>query len=795
MPTLPSSILKLRSTVVTMVIITVACLVMLAAGTKVAVAQDPSDSQKTPYLDDWTHHHLVYSNAGSREDAVKHGRQEEWDRITHDPRYQLQQGKRSHGGRPVMAAPDEEWRRDRDRDRDHDRNNQSAGAIEKDWSTPLSTGPTAASASGSFSAAPTGGSLTITGGGNTLTLYESSRLAGYCGYDIFTGGYVGFFDPGTSASAAATNLAALINQGFCGSIVGVSAGSIGSQVTITATTTGTAGDSIALTTTSGFNFSPAWNGTDLTGGNPAVTVQPNALPAKWGASLTSTDCKSDFVVYPVGQPGSSTAANIVAYNNLYDGTGAGACAATGAQPPVYWAYNTGAGYTVTTSPIISQDGHEVVFVQSNGTSAQLVVLKWATGGSLAAPQSLTATGNISTCAAPCMTATAFSGGRDDTNSSPYYDYAGDDAVFVGDDHGDLQKFTGVLRGSSVTTQTPASLGGTTDMMASPVYDSTSGCVFVGDENGVLYSVNSGNGGTICSGAFAPYGHSTQLGVTGGGIYDAPLVDSTAHDVYVFVTDSSGSTGNCTAGRNCVSEFATNTITIGSTNANPTLSEALGTGAAGYNLYAGTFDNVYYSSTGSPSGSLYSVANTHTTGGASLYRVTIGSGSMTAVTAAVSGLNSTEYPWPSPLTEFCNNGTSACSVTGSTTSAGIDYIFFSVNRGTTSVTFPGGAKNTTCLNASGDGCIYSLNVSNPASITMSNNGALNVTDAASPGCWATSGIVIDNSATGTAGAEQIYFVNLNGATAGGANGANPASSSCATGGAATINAVQAAQSAP
>ena len=53
-------------------------------------------------------------------------------------------------------------------------------------------------------------------------------------------------------------------------------------------------------------------------------------------------------------------------------------------------------------------------------------------------------------------------------------------------------------------------------------------------------------------------------------------------------------------------------------------------------------------------------------------------------------------------------------------------------------------------------------------------------------------MIDNSSL-AAGASQIYFVNLNGNTAGGPTGAT--SSNCTAGSAASMNAVQAAQSNP
>ena len=89
---------------------------------------------------------------------------------------------------------------------------------------------------------------------------------------------------------------------------------------------------------------------------------------------------------------------------------------------------------------------------------------------------------------------------------------------------------------------------------------------------------------------------------------------------------------------------------------------MGTGGAGYYLYAGQFDNVYYDSGNPANGSLYVVGNTGTAGGATLYQVAIAYSSLTGNENAIAtGLNSTVHPWPSPVTEFCNNGANPCSL--------------------------------------------------------------------------------------------------------------------------------------
>jgi hypothetical protein len=491
-----------------------------------------------------------------------------------------------------------------------------------------------------------------------------------------------------------------------------------------------------------------------------ATVQPNAYPAKWGASLTSASCSSDFVVYPTGMVGAgpnywglADAPSIVAYKNLYSGCGS-------TVPSLYWAsftygnstdYNGGTA-TISTSPIISLDGSQVAFVQSGSNGSSLAILKWTPYPSPVTPDFVAPSDYRDCTNLPCMAWLAQTGSyafANDTFSAPYYDFAYDDALYVGDDAGYLRKFTGIFYGTPALAPSPWPVQlSTTSKLTSPVYDPVSGLVFVGDTGGVLHAVTTS--GTVV-------GTSDSLG---DAIIDAPLVDSTAGMVYVFVaTDSKG--------KNAVFQFPTS-FTSGSGS-----SVELGTGGTGYYLYAGDFDNVYYSSStpGSPSGNLYVVGNTgDTKNGATLYQISISSNTMKSVTQVATGLTSTgTHPWPSPLTEFCNNGTSSCGTDGSSTTSGTDYLFFSVNEGAV-----GG-----CADSSGNGCVLSYNITMPSSPSLS--AAMNITNVGSPGCWATGGLVIDNSVpSGTlAGASQVYFINLNGVPTGGDAGLTNSSCGPAT----------------
>jgi hypothetical protein len=451
----------------------------------------------------------------------------------------------------------------------------------------------------------------------------------------------------------------------------------------------------------------------------AGEVLPNTYPAKFSFVTTSSSCTTDYVTYPTGTAGSGTAqATIIAYFNLYAGTGG----CSGTVPQVYWGYNTAYtsalvadGSKVTTSPTLSYDdnGAQVVFIQVNSTGvASLVILKWATSSTVVAMNTSStnvATTNYRACVAPCMTRITLNGSPNVTWSQPYYDYAYD-LLYVGDNAGKLHQFSGVFNGvpQETTTGFPVTLS-TVDL-AAPVYDPISTCVLVGDTNGVLYSVNSGNaGGSVCTGtAGALEGKSETLGNGGTGtegIFDAPLVDGNAGMAYAFVTDSAHISG-CAAATNCVYQYEISSLTT--SGVAPNGEEPLGTGAASDYLFSGFFDNVYFES-GPNAGHIYAVGNTGAKG-AVLYQIPInGSGAMTTPVSegTISSTTTGTYlGWGSPVAEFCNNGTSACASNGTATTSGTDYIFLSVYRGT----------NGGCTTTTSNGCVMSYNASEPANRT-------------------------------------------------------------------------------
>jgi hypothetical protein len=568
---------------------------------------------------------------------------------------------------------------------------------------------------------------------------------------------------------------------------------------------------------------------DWSEGLNAGTINPNTFPAKWSFSTSSASCANDFVIYPTGSAGSTSQASIIAYYNLYSG-----CTGAGTVPKVDWAYNTGG--TVSLSPVFSLDGSQVAFVQTSSSVASLVLLRFPLTppgtGTLGGPIAPTSASSASAyynsgagCTAPCMYTITLSG-TNDTWSSPYYD-SSTDSLYVGDAAGKLHKFNPVFNGipAEVTSSWPVQLvhssTNDTTQTASPVYDPSSGKVFVGTFGGYLYSVGSGNQSTT-SGTI--YGASSRLD-TAYGIRDAVLVDPNAQTVYAFVGyDSSSYSG--------VYQFSTG-FTSGYT---PKEVQLIASASGKTTLYqmSGAFDNEYYTASdpSSPSGYLYVCT---TSGPAQLYQIAISGNAMGTATseATITGSQSGSpvFGRCSPITEFLdssatttdstalNNTDSSDTITvaSGTGFSNNDYIqidseimkissggntnALTVARaqlGTTEATHSSGATvndihdyiflsvfggvESGCTNASTDGCIMSFSVTNPSAVALSGT-SLNV--AATQYLAPTGGLIIDNSVVSgiLAGTSQIYFLTT-----------DSSASSCTTAGSG-VCAVQASQASP
>ena len=217
----------------------------------------------------------------------------------------------------------------------------------------------------------------------------------------------------------------------------------------------------------------------------AGRLAPHMFPAKYSFDPAAPpDCNKDFVVFGLNTAGTAGQANLVAFKNLYvNAAGTGFCKGLTA-PTVLFAYNitTVAGGKITTSPVLSEDGTKIAFVESvAGASATFHVLTWSPGGTIAAAVAPTS-----------MTSLTYSLTSDDTASSPWVDYDPDTA-YVGSDNGFVYKITGVFRGTPTLVGAPWPVRAGTVHLTAPVLDSGRGMLMVGSSNGSLYQINTTTG--------------------------------------------------------------------------------------------------------------------------------------------------------------------------------------------------------------------------------------------------------------------------------------------------------------
>jgi len=568
--------------------------------------------------------------------------------------------------------------------------------------------------------------ITYGTGGNSIALATSSGGRITVSGATLSGGITAL-NTGTNfaldgiTTDAATNLAAAIVRNNTG--VGVTATSSGAVVTVTATTAGSAGNSITLAETLA-NFT--WSGATLSGGND-------------------------------GQP------TIIAFNELYSTQGSvgGLCSQNG--PSVMWSYNADPSGDTTgtdpTSPILSIDGTKVAFVETRTNAnggAILHILKWKSGeGTLAAPVSpdqVVASWGSCNAGNSCIVNITFHGAQPSSNSSPFYAYNAD-VLYVGDDSGVLHKFSPVFNGTpaEVTTGNWPITVHSGNVLSSPVFDSGSSNILVGDSGGqISYVKETGSVAGSCSSGSAPCLGTPSVALTGS-VVDGPVVDSSTQRAIWF--DGQDTTNH--------GEVVQTDTALGNEKILTGVGGSGGTPTS--NMHAGAFDHTYITSpSNNIAGFLYFIGKNH---GANrdhpcLWRVgfsttgvmnTTPDGSATACLDLV-GTSGEEA---SPVTELNNGAT--------------DRIFFSVGNNASAAGCGGGGAP--------GGCIMSLTLGGswpPAAVTnaVPTPQGPNITVVGGTVNQAgTSGIVVDN-VSGSAQASSIYFSYTgNSATGAQCNGVN------------------------
>jgi hypothetical protein len=368
--------------------------------------------------------------------------------------------------------------------------------------------------------------------------------------------------------------------------------------------------------------------------------------AKYSFSLTTATCSNvanpDYTVFSTRLQSSGTTASIVAFDNLYSG-----CGSFGSVPTTYWAYDTTAATvpgTIKTSPVISLDGSQISFVQTDGINhGTVVLLKWkANDGTLASPSApaLQSAANYAGCTAPCMTTFDLRTGSnvqtDDITSSVYYDYSGD-VAWVGDSAGLLHKFHPFFLGipAEIRASPWPKLVNAGTALSSPVYDQFSNSVFTGDGGGFVERTDATTGAATVSG-------QVEFGT---GLFSGPILDQTSGNVYVFA--SNDGTSNCASNPcSAVFQFST-TFGAGASGSEAQVGASSGTP---HPLYEGGFDSAYFSSPDA-TGSLYVCGNTGLN--PTLFRVPINGGVMAVAGTAISLSAPSSTSGCSPVTDVPN----------------------------------------------------------------------------------------------------------------------------------------------
>ena len=398
-------------------------------------------------------------------------------------------------------------------------------------------------------------------------------------------------------------------------------------------------------------------------------VAAEMYPAKWTFDPSAPpSCANDYVVFGLATAGAKAGqANLVALNDLYAGTG-GLCT-TG--PSVYFAYTitTVAGGKVVTSPVISEDGTKIAFVESLGTASIFHVLTFTPGQ-----------GGVTSAATPtAMTSLTYSTSNT-TTSSPWIDYS-DDVVFVADDSGVLYKITGVFKGTpTLVTSSPWPItvsAGT--RLSPPVFDRSRGFLLAGGRNGDLYEIETTSGAVA---AMIVGAH----GARGAGVVAPPIVDVTNNRTYAVSANDGTTAVLVQADTELFQPKAKARIGVGAT-----------TGTTLY-IYQPALSNDYYTSPSS--GAIYVCGTGTATGDTSPWAYSFGfTGRALLTTAAsknqlVTSAAATCTSW----NEFFNPNIGA---------SGTDFFFFGLTQG--------------CPGTGSTGCVASMTTTSATLTTEPVNG--------------------------------------------------------------------------
>ncbi|MBN8260748.1 MAG: PQQ-like beta-propeller repeat protein [Xanthomonadales bacterium] len=730
---------------------------------------------KIPVVRDWSSRSVIHRNPRTPEEFERTGRTAEMRARYRDPRYvasvmrridaeaasqpqALLAGNTRAGG--VATATN-----DRRRGHGTPGTKDGEGSVLRDWSNVLGGGASSLGGSGVPGVFPAKYNFDITATpscANDFVVYPTNAAgaasSGNAETQTFT--MTGNQNPSgtiTIGSAAPRQVVLTAANDNSGTNFDVAGNNAAEALSLANAANRWSGQTGIVATASGDSVIFAYN----TGGNPGGNVPITDNLTNFGSTATANGTGS------AGQP------TVIAFNQLYNTT----CNATRTNtnaPNVMWAYNTGTGYVVETSPVLSyeDDGKQVAFIQRNGNTLQLVLLKWAGGqgsaGAPATPGIIAANGAgyaaQRTNAGSVMYVMTLNGtsnvGSTPTYSSPFVDY-GDDVLWVGDGNGRLHKFTGVFKGTPtevVGGGFPATLEA--GLKLSPPV-SNNGQVYVGSSAGTgtvggkLYRVSATNGVVQATSAKLTRDDTP-------GVRESPIIDAATGQIYTFVYNDNTSvytdTGRCNAftgeidGCRAVIQFA-ESFANNNIGSRQFIGRGNGTSRV---LYAGAFDDAFYSSNNG-TGALYIVGGQpDNTFYATLWKIPIVNGVMGTPIQGQTFGNRDRYQEGSGAQNGTDNLQQLSPVTVVKNGSN-EYLFASISTYGDLDNLVGCGAGTFDNSA----CIYMYNLSDlngSGAGTGAAWGTGNIPTAGLAASGGTGGIVVDNTSA-TTGTSQIYFTQL------------------------------------
>jgi hypothetical protein len=470
---------------------------------------------------------------------------------------------------------------------------------------------------------------------------------------------------------------------------------------------------------------------------PTYGMAIGESPAKYTFNPSAAPSCSDFIVFSLKAAATvGGQANLVGLTNLYSaaGTPTPMC---GTTPTFLFSYAIGTGPSYL-SPVLSLSGKKVAWIETRtvaGTGhAYLHVTTFVAGQGTSATTAVAPTGTFSSGActpagSSCdvaidYTGSAYSGCtasvNSNTNSEIYVDYSSDTA-FLGADNGILYHVKGIFTATPtfdfcIPVNTTAGVA-----MSGPVYDSLLNEVFITDST-KIYAYTVGATSYTLKTSY-PYGTGT---LTGPG----PLLDAFNNFIYVFSASDVATPTHHTSVTQLPTGLAAGSAVVvplgpASTNAYPI-------------LFYGTFDNNYF--TFGPKNSkstLYSCGTDTNTTAQDLFAISFNPSTGLMNTTPAMPANNHVDPGTlngtcSPITEFYD--------------------------GTTDRIFVGMGEH---LATTGANVVQMWNVT-----TQLTSASDTYSAQATSYLGGSSGLIIDNNASGTAQAESVYFTTL------AANGTSP-----------------------